>query len=99
MMSEGITLEEYKNAYFEVYTKQRKKSFFLHLTIYILVNVVSIIINIVFTPTFLWVVFPIVFWGIGIVWNYLGAFIWIDERLHETSLKAEDLARKKRKKQ
>jgi len=98
-MSEVITLEEYKNAYFEVYRNQRRKSFFLHLTIYILINVISLIINILFTPTFLWVIFPIFFWGIGIVWNYLGAFVWIDERLHETSLKAEELVRKKKKTQ
>ena len=87
-MSE-ITLEGYKKAYFEVYKEQRKKSFFFHLAIYILVNTVSIVINFVFTPNFLWVIFPIVFWGIGVVWNYLGAFLWIDKRLNETSLKAE----------
>lgn len=89
LMSEEITLEEYKKAYFEVYKEQRRKSFFLHLTIYILVNTASVIINLLFTPTFLWVVFPMIFWGLGVIWNYLGSFVWIDERLYETSNKAE----------
>ncbi len=88
-MSEGITLEEYKKAYFEVYKEQRKKGFFLHLSIYILVNTTSAIINFVFTPTFLWVIFPIVFWGMGVVWNYLGSLVWIDRKLLETSLEAD----------
>lgn len=84
-----ITLEEYKRAYFEVDKEQRRKGFFLHLSIYISINVVSIIINLVFTPKFLWVIFRIVFWGIGIIWNYLNAFLWIDKKIHETSLKVD----------
>ncbi|MBM4240356.1 MAG: 2TM domain-containing protein [Euryarchaeota archaeon] len=96
-MSEEITLEEYKKAFFEVYKEQRRKSFFLHLTIYILVNTASIIINFLFTPTFLWVIFPIFFWGIGVIWNYLGVFLWIDQKLNETSLKAEYSLKKRRK--
>lgn len=86
-MSE-ITLKEYKKAYFEVYKEQRRKSFFMHLGIYILVNTASLIINFIFTPEFLWVIFPIVFWGIGVVWSYLGTFWWIDRKLNETSLEA-----------
>ena len=48
-MTEEITLEEYKKAYFEVYKEQRRKSFFMHLAIYILVNTVSSVINFIFT--------------------------------------------------
>lgn len=95
-MSEEITLEEYKEVYFEVYKERRRKSFFSHLSIYIVVNAAAITINFVFTPTFLWVIFPIFFWGIGVAWNYLGTFVWIDERLQETSLEAEHRLKKRK---
>ena len=88
-MTEEITLEEYKKAYFEVYKETRRKSFFMHLAIYILVNTVSALINFIFTPKFLWVIFPIVFWGIGVVWSYMGAFLLIDKKLNEISLEAK----------
>ena len=82
-MSEENTLEEYKKVYFEVYKEKRKKSFFLHLIIYFFVNTASIILNLVFTPKFLWVIFPIVFWGMGVTWNYLNAVLWIEKKLND----------------
>jgi uncharacterized membrane protein YhaH (DUF805 family) len=96
-MTEEITLEEYKKAYFEVYKEQRRKSFFMHLAIYILVNTVSSVINFIFTPKFLWVIFPIIFWGIGIIWNFISAFLLIDKRLHQTSLEVEQKLAQRRK--
>ncbi len=97
-MSEKITLGEYKEAYFEVYKENRQKSFFLHLAIYILTNTAALIINLFITPKFLWVIFPIFFWGIGVTWNYLSAFLWIDNKLNEISNQAENRLIQKRKK-
>ena len=37
-MYEVSSLEAYKKAYFEIYKEQRRKSFFSHLIIYILVR-------------------------------------------------------------
>lgn len=88
-MAKEITLEEYKKAHFEVYKEHRRKSFFMHLTIYIMVNIVSTTINFIFTPNFLWVFFPIIFWGIGIIWDFISAFLLIDKKIHKTSLEAE----------
>ena len=96
-MTEETTLEEYKEVYFEVYKEQRRKSFFLHLAIYILVNTISAVINFIFTPKFPWVIFPIIFWGIGIIWNYINAFLLIDKKLCQTSLEVEHRLTQRRK--
>lgn len=61
----------------------------MHLAVYIMVNAVSTIINFIFTPNFLWVIFLIIFWGIGIIWNFISAFLLIDKKIHKTSFEAE----------
>ncbi|MCK9150698.1 2TM domain-containing protein [Methanobacterium alcaliphilum] len=88
-MPENITLEDYKKVYHEVAKKDRARSFYLHLTIYLSINTISAIINIMLTPQFVWVIFPIIFWGIGVIWNYVSSFILIDSKLKKLSLKTE----------
>jgi hypothetical protein len=67
----------------------RARSFYIHLAIYLSINAVSAIINLIFTPNFLWVIFPITFWGMGVVWNYISSFILVDKKLLKLSLRAE----------
>ncbi len=88
-MTKNISLEEYQKSYHKVAKADRARSFYLHLAIYLSINTVSAIINIIFTPNFLWVIFPITFWGMGVVWNYISSFILIDKKLQKLSLKAE----------
>lgn len=88
-MSENISLKDYKRVYHEVARKDRARSFYLHLAIYLSINSISAIINIIITPQFLWVIFPIIFWGIGVIWNYISSFILIDGKLEKLSSKTE----------
>jgi len=51
------------------------KGFYSHLTIYILINILLIVINLVTSPQSLWFYWVTVFWGIGILihaWNIFG---------------------------
>ncbi|MGC9517939.1 MAG: 2TM domain-containing protein [Methanomicrobiales archaeon] len=91
-MENKITLEQYKTAYRLVEKIERRKSFFRHLGLYLIVNFASILINYIFTPDFVWFIFPLFFWGIGILWNFLGSFIWIDKTLERRMSEAEKRA-------
>ena len=52
--------------------------FFLHLTAYLLVNAILIVINVLFTPQTLWFIWPLMGWGIGILAH--GTAVFFDSR-------------------
>ncbi|MBZ9570815.1 2TM domain-containing protein [Methanobrevibacter sp. TMH8] len=52
------------------------KGFYTNLISYIIVNIFLFIINMIFTPGFWWFLFPLVFWGIGVVFHFLGVFVF-----------------------
>lgn len=65
----------------EIYRKARerveeKKGFYIHLLVYILVNIMLIIIWVVTGAGFPWFIFPLGGWGIGILFHFLGIFVF-----------------------
>jgi len=52
------------------------KGFYVHLLIYIVVNIFLFIINIVTTPGALWFYWPLLGWGIGIAIHGLSVFVF-----------------------
>ena len=42
------------------------KAFYIHLTIYILVNVMLFVINIIYYPSYLWFLYQLGGWGIAV---------------------------------
>jgi len=53
------------------------KDFYIHLVIYIVINIFLFIVNMVATPEILWFYFPLVFWGIfGILFHFLEVFVF-----------------------
>ena len=55
----GCTLEELR------------KAFLVHLTVYIPVNALLIGVNLIYTPKFLWFLFPLLGWGIRVLLCYI----------------------------
>lgn len=98
-MSEEVTLEEYKNAYREVEMEDARRGFLVHLVAYIIVNAMLIVTNAVYTPDVLWFFYPLIGWGIGIVFHYLGATYWLKRGLIDKEARAEYRARMAKKKQ
>lgn len=52
------------------------KRFYNHLTVYIIVNIMLFIINLLFTPGTWWFIFPLIFWGVGVLTHFLEVFIF-----------------------
>ena len=43
------------------------KGFYSHLVAYILVNAVLVVINLLTSPEYLWFIWPIIGWGVGLI--------------------------------
>jgi hypothetical protein len=79
---------------------EAKIGFFIHLAIYIIVNCLLIIINLSTTSQYLWFKWPLIGWGIGVIFHALGVFIFsggsiIEEHLIEKEMKKQASKSKK----
>lgn len=52
--------------------------FYRNLVAYLIVNAFLAFVNWFFTPHFWWVLFPMFFWGIGVLKDFLKAFVLVD---------------------
>lgn len=85
------------------YQKAKKKveaklSFYVHLAVYIVVNVLLVLVNITTTPKFLWFPWPLFGWGIGLFFHGMGVFFFsegsrIKERMIEKEMRRENLSK------
>ena len=50
------------------------KGFYWHLVLYVLVNALLLIINLVTSPTWLWFYWPLLGWGMGIAAHWVSVF-------------------------
>ena len=63
--------EAYKKAEKRV---EEKIGFYIHLSIYIAVNILLIIINLFTSSHYLWFKWPLIGWGIGVFFHALGIY-------------------------
>ena len=81
----------------EAYNRARKQveaklGFYYHLTVYVGVNIVLVIINLTTTSENLWFKWPLIGWGIGIFFHALNVFVLskgepLKERMIEKEMK------------
>ncbi len=69
MQDPAYTKSEYKKAQNRV---EQKISFFVHLSVYLLVNGLLLTINLIKSPQNLWFQWPLMGWGIGLFFHALG---------------------------
>lgn len=80
----------------QAYEKARRRveakiGFFIHLVVYIVVNAVLIVVNVSESPEYLWFKWPLIGWGIGVVFHALGVFFFsggsvVKERMIEKEM-------------
>ena len=58
---------------------ERKIKFKRNLYSYIVVNVILAIVNIIFTPEYWWFLWVVLFWGIGVLLDFLRAYVLMDK--------------------
>ena len=65
------------------------KGFYIHLVTYILVNAFLVILNLLSSPEYLWFIWPLLGWGIGLVihafstFNNLWGKSWEERKIKE----------------
>lgn len=92
-MLEGITLTDYEKAEAALRVEQGRTSFYIHSAIYVLVNILLIVINLVLVPQFLWFFFPLIGWGIGLTMHYLFAVQFVRSETESWQARVEYRAR------
>ncbi|RZI40644.1 2TM domain-containing protein [Herbaspirillum sp. HC18] len=70
----------------------RKIGFYIHLTVYVVVNAGLILFNVLMVPDRLWSVWPLLGWGIGLLFHGLSVFLFArgaawKERMIENEIK------------
>jgi len=83
----------------EAYEKAKKRveakiGFYIHLAVYVGVNLLLLIINLTTSPQYLWFKWPLIGWGIGLVFHGVGIFLHsrglaIKEKMIEREMKKE----------
>jgi hypothetical protein len=65
----------------ESYEKARKRveariGFYIHLGVYVAVNALLIVINLLTSREYLWFMWPLMGWGMGVLFHGLGVFVF-----------------------
>jgi Na+/citrate or Na+/malate symporter len=61
----------------ELYQKAQKRveakiGFYLHLTVYVVVNILLIVVNLTTSTKYLWFKWPLIIWGLGLLFHSIG---------------------------
>lgn len=67
-MDEQARYEEAKKRVLEI------KGFYQHLVSYLIINAALLVINLLTSPQYLWFLWPLVGWGIGLAFHALSVF-------------------------
>lgn len=87
-----ITLEEYKRADRQFELESAKRGFAIHAVVFVLVMTGLIVLNLTVATGFLWFVFPLVGWGIGLTVHYLFGLRWVGKAIADRQAKIEQRA-------
>jgi hypothetical protein len=78
---------------------EAKFGFYVHLTVYVAVNILLLVLNLTHSPQYLWFLWPLFGWGIGIGFHALAIFVFspgsaIKEQMIEREMKRQKAGEK-----
>ena len=73
------------------------KGFYFHLVSYLLVNAVLVVVNLLTSPEYLWFIWPIMGWGVGLIIHGVSVFGGLWGKSWEERKIKEIMEREKRK--
>ena len=70
----------------EAYQKAKKRveakmGFYIHLAVYVGVNVLLVVINLATSPQYVWFKWPLLGWGIGLFFHGMSIFVFSGRKL------------------
>lgn len=66
-----------------------KVEFRIHLINYIVINAILAVINLTLTPGYLWFIWPLLGWGVGILFHALSVYYSVKSNLKERMIEKE----------
>jgi hypothetical protein len=57
-----------------IFTDPRMRGFFVHLFVYLAVNALLIVVNLLYDPSYYWFLFPLLGWGVALAVHAFAAF-------------------------
>ena len=88
----------------KAYKKAKKRAeakigFYIHLAVYIAVNIVLITINLLTSPQYIWFKWPLIGWGIGVFFHAMGVFVFTGKSAIKEKMIEKEIMREAQKKQ
>lgn len=77
IQTDSAELEKYLEAERQLGAEDGRRGFLIDAVLYAVVNAVLITVNLLTVPEFLWCLFPLVGWGIGLTFHYLFGVRWV----------------------
>ena len=65
----------------EQWKQRQRREFYSHLTSYCIVNGFLLMVNLITGPRYLWVVWPMMGWGMGLAFHYVNTFFVAEEKI------------------
>ncbi len=59
---------------------EAKIGFYIHLAVYVGVNVLLVVVNLSTSPQYIWFVWPLFGWGIGLFFHGMSVFVFSGKR-------------------
>jgi phosphotransferase system glucose/maltose/N-acetylglucosamine-specific IIC component len=84
--------EKYKPTYRPLVLKNVRDRFFVHLIIYIIVNIFLATLNLTSDPDVIWFVYPLIGWGIGIIAHFVFVIVLPKKSLRQNEVESKELA-------
>jgi hypothetical protein len=99
---EGRNIVENPEAYERAKKRvEAKVGFYIHLAVYVGVNLLLLMINLTRSPQYLWFKWPLLGWGIGLLFHGLSVYLFsggkfqsIKERMIEEEMKKDSFIKK-----
>ena len=92
----------------DVYERARRRveakfGFYIHMAVYVAVNILLVVLNLLYSPQCLWFPWPLFGWGIGICFHALGIFVFpsgspIKERMIQREMESQMSGKKESEK-
>jgi hypothetical protein len=98
VLIDAITLADYEQAEAELRARDRRAGFVVNATLYVLVNILLLLINLMLSPGLLWFVVPLCVWGAGLAIHYLYAVRFIEQDTRTWQARVERRAARTRAK-
>ncbi len=93
-----LSLSQYKQAFRDVVMQDGGIGFFAHAIIYVFINTMLVVYNLINEPANIWFYLPLIGWGLGLAMHYLFGYRWLIKLLNLLEGRAEDRAREIRQK-